>query len=474
MKKNISKDNNIENENAISNMKINIEMHSNSIEILNKEKKEKKILKIKIIIAIIYYILIISSEFSYRKKLFSKSIELEEKIQENYEKDCSFEKFWKLISHFGTAKITMFTWIIIFSTFPINYSFQYLQSIIYTSYLTNLFKMFYRNNRPYWESEKIIFACNSGYGNPSGHSMTSSCVYLSLATILTDFKIFQKNKKGIIFKVIIYFLFIILMFMIMSSRIILGAHSLNQVIYGFLLGLGNYFVIFYILSFHKYNNFDFLNFFQKKFNNLIFMIFHLVLVIITIITYFSVKESNIDEITKKIFNGVRCKIKKDYLMFKNDGLYQSLSISAVIGAHLGILILIMLIEKKFGHVSEKLIIWNRVIFKYWLFRLPILIVSGIGIILYFLIPGKWNLALVFIFKSIIPFFLATFGLYSFGIYYSIYYGFSYYQVDYNNINKNKNENENENEYQNGKEIPKENIKESPIRIEMHKLDENKK
>ena len=468
MKKNISKDNNIENENAISNMKINIEVNPSNFEILNKEEKIKKKFKIKIIIAVLYYILIISTELLYRKKLFSKSIDLEEKIQENYEKDCSFEKFWKLISHIGTAKITMFTWVIIFSTFPINYSFQYLQSIIYTSYLTNLFKMIYRNNRPYWESEKIIFSCNSGYGNPSGHSMTSVCVYLSLATILTDFKIFQKNKKGIIYKVIIYFLFVIVIIMVMISRIILGAHSINQVIYGCLLGLGNYFVIFYILSFHKYNNLDFLNFFKKKVNNLILMIFHLVLIIITIIIYFSVKESNIDEITKKIFNGERCKIKKDYLMYKNDGFYQSLSITAVIGSHLGILILMILIEKKFGVVNENLIIWNRVIFKYWLFRLPILIISGIGIILYLIIPGKWNLALVFIFKSVTPFFLATLGLFSLGIYYSIYCGFSYYLIDKNNNNKS------ENEYHNGKEISNENIEQQPNRIEMHYLDENKK
>ena len=462
MKNNIPKDNNMENENAVSNMKINIEINPNNIAILNEEENKKKKFKIKIIIAIIYYIIIISTEFLYRKKLFSKSIELEEKIQENYEKGCSFEKFWKLISHIGTAKITMFTWVIIFSTFPINYSFQYLQSIIYTSYLTNLFKMFYRNNRPYWESEKIIFACNSGYGNPSGHSMTSTCVYLSLATILTDFEIFEKNKKGIIYKIIIYFLFVIIIFMVMISRIILGAHSLNQVIYGCLLGLGNFFVIFYILSFHKYNYIDFLNFFRKKFNNIILMIFHLILVIITVITYFSVKESNVDEITKKIFNGVRCKIKNDYSMFKNDGFYQSLSISAVIGSHLGILVLMILIEKKFGIVSENLIIWNRVIFKYWLFRLPILIISGIGIILYLIIPGKWSLALVFIFKSITPFFLATFGMFSFGIYYSIYCGFSFYQIDNNN--------KSENEYKNGKEICNENIKQNPNRIEMHNLD----
>ena len=42
MKKNISKDNNIENENAISNMKINIEINPNNIAILNEEENKKK------------------------------------------------------------------------------------------------------------------------------------------------------------------------------------------------------------------------------------------------------------------------------------------------------------------------------------------------------------------------------------------------------------------------------------------------
>ena len=415
-----------------SNMKIKIENNNNINEISSNNLTKKE--KIKITISIIYYILVIGIEFSYRDKLFEKSLKIEENIQENYDKNSLFVKFWKLISEFGTAKITMFTWFIIFITYPINYSFQYLQSIIYTNYITNLFKMFYRNHRPYWHSDKIIFSCNSGYGNPSGHSMTSTCVYLSLSHILTDFNVFK--KKYFFLKIIIFSLFSILIIMIISSRIILGAHSLNQVIYGFLLGFGNYFVIFFLLKFHKYSPLEFLNFFLSKSNNILLFAFHFILLIICIITYFSIKDNNVGEINEKIFNGIRCKIKKEYSKYKNDGLYQSLSITSLLGAHLGILILIFLTKKKYINVNENLIKWNKVAFKHWLFRLPILLISGIGIILYFIISGKANLVIIFIFKSAIPFFLSPLGLYSLGIYYSMYLNLSYplNGITENNIN----------------------------------------
>ena len=74
--KKLLKDNIMENENAVSNKKINIEINSDNIAILNEEENKKNF-KIKIIIAVLYYILIISTEFLYRKKLFSKSIELD-------------------------------------------------------------------------------------------------------------------------------------------------------------------------------------------------------------------------------------------------------------------------------------------------------------------------------------------------------------------------------------------------------------
>ena len=31
--------------------------------------------------------------------------------------------------------------------------------------------MIYRNRRPYWESDILDIVCNSGYGNPYGHSL---------------------------------------------------------------------------------------------------------------------------------------------------------------------------------------------------------------------------------------------------------------------------------------------------------------
>ena len=65
-------------------------------------------------------------------------------------------------------------------------------------------------------------------------------------------------------KFIIFLLFIILAVLVMFSRVILGAHSINQVLYGFTLGLGIYFVIIYILSYHTYSSDKFLKHITNK------------------------------------------------------------------------------------------------------------------------------------------------------------------------------------------------------------------
>lgn len=51
-----------------------------------------------------------------------------------------------------------------------------------------------------------------------------------------------------------------------------------------------------------------------------------------------------------------------------------------------------------------------------LLRIPIIIISSIGIILYFIFPGNLPLILIFIFKSAIPFLISMIGIHSLGIY----------------------------------------------------------
>ena len=385
----------------------------------NNEKREK--LYIKILIAIIYFAFVICMELLYRETLFDESIDIQEDIREDHKKDSAFYDFWKFISVLGTASITFPVFFVIFLFFPINSSFLTLQSLIYSIYITNLFKIIYRNRRPYWESDILDVVCNSGYGNPSGHSLTSTAYYLTLAHIVTNFSFFKRDTKGKIVKIIIFILFIILAVLIMFSRVILGAHSINQVLYGFTLGLGLYFVIIYILSYHTYSSEKFLKHVTNKIVIIIYMIFHILIIALLIVVYAAIDDNRRIkyEVNTNIFNGVRCKVKNKYHLLKYDGFFQALAIVAILGAHLGIILLIQMLKMNNYIINGAIIEFNKSSVKRWLIRLPILIVSGIFILLYYLIPGDKSLAVIFIFKSALSFLLTSFGIYFVGIFISI-------------------------------------------------------
>jgi len=287
------------------------------------------------------------------------------------------------MSLFGLAKITFPIFGIIFVFFPINTSFLTLQVLIYSIYITNLFKIIYRNARPSWQSDILDIECNSGYGNPSGHSVTSTAYYLTLPHIVTNFDFFKSGKKGIILRIIIFCLFYILGILVMTSRIILAAHSINQVIYGFTLGLGIYFIMIHILSYHTCPPNDFMKHITSTLVIIIYMSFHITLLVLLIIIYFTLDDNQIikNYAMENAFNGVKCKIKGDYLMFKNDGFFQALSLTSIIGAHLGIILLISLLKKLNYVIYEYIAEFNKSSVKRWIIRLPILLISGIFIII---------------------------------------------------------------------------------------------
>ena len=391
-----------------------------------ENKNENKILIIFIIILIVYLIIVIGIEFAYRNSLFKKSITLQENIREKYDKDNFFYKFWKFMSYFGEAKITLSIFAIIFLFLPINSSFTLILVIGFASYITNLLKMLYRNKRPYWESRILDVVCNSGYGNPSGHSLTSTSYYLTLSHLVTNYYYFYNTKTGKILKILIFVFFIAWIFLILCSRFFLAAHSLNQIIYGFSLGLALYFLVVFILSYHIYNCNQFIKHIKKNIVIIIYGVLSVALIVISIIVYFVINkdkelENNLNE---NIFNGDRCKSKKKYKMLMHDGFFQSLAITSVPGSFFGILTLFILLKKNNFVVDEFVVKFNYSGWKRWLKRLPILIVSAIPILLSFLIPGSSSLTVIFLFKSALSFLLTSFCIYAFGVFFAIYFDFA--------------------------------------------------
>ena len=348
-------------------------------------------------------------------------MDIQEKIKGNKDKNHGFYIFWKIIAIFGEEALLIPIFVISFLFFPLNISFFVLLIIIYSSYLTGLFKMIYKEKRPYWYSDILDIVCNKGYGNPSGHSLSATCLYLSLTHIINNYFSCLKNRKKL--RIIILILFSILILLIMMSRFILSAHSFNQILYGFFHGIGLYFLFIHILAYHTYQSSEFLPFIQKTKVLIIYSIINISLLITSITIYFLIKEDeNLKNyVIENVFNGIRCKYLKEYNSFKNGGFFQSLLILALLGAHLGLKLLVILLTK-FGYIlNEYINEFNHSSAKRWFFRIPILIFSMFSCIIYFSISEKCDLEYLFIFKFGFSFFLISFGLYSIGIFFSIYF-----------------------------------------------------
>ena len=390
---------------------------------LNKDEKEikannkKNYLLIFSLIAFIYFAIVISTEITYRKKLFEKSIEYQEDLREKYDKKSAFYDCWKFFSFFGTNVFCFAIYFVIFIFLPLNSSFLVLQTLNFSNYITNILKMIYRNPRPYWESDILDIVCNSGYGNPSGHSLICLSNFLVISHIFTNFEFFRKNQKGKILRIVIFGFLIILAFLVIISRTLLSAHSINQIIYGSLLGIGIYFFEIYIISYHTYSSEEFIKHIINKNVVIIYSIIYAVLIILLLIIYFSIDNDKYIKnlVYNKIFNGERCDRKRKFQLLKNDGFTQSLAITSIVGAHLGIILLLYVLKKlkyKIDFINE----FNRSSIKRWFIRLPILIVSGIFLILYYVIPKSSPLGVIILFKFAVPFFLTAFCIHFIGIF----------------------------------------------------------
>ena len=371
--------------------------------------------KIKIIFIFTYFAIIIWVETLIRENLFLKSIPLQERIQ----KDGKYIKILdisKTISLFGVDILPSVIYVLVFLFMPLNYSFLILQVLVYSSYIANTMKMIYQSDRPNWKSELLIYSCNYGYGNPSGHSLTSISLYLSLSHILTNY-----FKISHMFNILIFMFFIIFSILIMVSRFLLAAHSMNQILYGFFLGLGLYYIMIYIIGYHKYQSINFLQHMKNKKVNLFYNVFHSALLVAAILVYIFIKEKDHSDLENSIFNDIRCKITKPFTKYKNNALFQSLSIISLIGAQIGINYLIKFLKSKNYIINASLIEWNKTKgIKKIILRILIILISSIGIIMLYFIPGSIPLSLVFIFKSFIPFFFIFFGIHFFGIFFCIY------------------------------------------------------
>ena len=108
---------------------------------------------------------------------------------------------------------------------------------IYTALgVLSIIKSFFHEARPFFVSDITPTKCWLEYGNPSGHAITSTSLYLTLWDLVC-----RRFKVDNCWRIVSLAVTLLTCFMIASSRIYHGVHTYNQILLGWGLGVPLYF-----------------------------------------------------------------------------------------------------------------------------------------------------------------------------------------------------------------------------------------
>jgi len=265
-----------------------------------------------------------------------------------------------------------------------------------------------------------------GYGNPSGHSMSSMAFYLTLWHLIFDCSYLKKNKRIKYSALSITALFILL---IALSRLYLGAHSINQVIFGGSIGFLIYFFTFYVICVEANNNNQFRKFISIDIKYFTFA--YLLITIVTFLYFFLHKFTHKEEWEKTILlSNKKCYAVSTNRKFENESLLSLPIFISSIFIVLGIQYEILYVFKgdeniwvkcnfKQETVDDESLLstltiskdtqWNHTNLVVSIVRLIVIfILNAVALIPFLLVSFDNNLYVVLIFKVFIPYSLMNF------------------------------------------------------------------
>ena len=294
-----------------------------------------------LICIIIYFTFIITTEAFYRDLVYNSSLEVQVELSKSDR--STFSNMVSYITKAGQKEvlIPIYILMVIFTSLP--KSMSLIVNILFCYYVQNVMKAIYSNKRPYWEENYNFenFTCNSGYGNPSGHALTSTSIYLGLSTLLAETD-FMRNKP--IMKIVTSICSFLIIGFIMFTRYYLLVHSINQIIYGSLLGIGIYFIVYHYFEIHKLTDEVLFNKFNKiTFNTILEVIAILVLQAINFILYFKLKRD--DAIIKRL--NTICDDQSPLRLVNTDAFFQALGFISLLGFYFGFALLFKLLNPSY-------------------------------------------------------------------------------------------------------------------------------
>jgi len=332
--------------------------------------------------------------------------------------------------------------------------------------IVEILKNIYGNSRPFWIDTSLFKVCEGGWGNPSGHSISSAAGFLGLWSTIFDVEYFD-NKPFWKFSALCAFVAVI--FLILFSRLFLAAHSLNQVIYGASLGLSIYLFLYVIFKVHRSSSKNFFFLFTKKTNKIAFSVLFAFLITVMLLVYYL--KNNDYSVYEEIFKTI-CTSTAEYKRFNNSGIYGGSVVFVLIGAYYGTMLMLHLLCKKYQITPEDLEEeefsmfktnmktlytfdavnnWNKTTWIHWLIIVLIMVACCIPVILKLIISDRASLIVIIVFKICLPYLFIGFGIYGLTVYFSIYFNFAnraIIEAGETTINTSKNYKDNDNSFDN--------------------------
>ena len=183
--------------------------------------------------------------------------------------------------------------IIIYTIIGVQYFYvkQRIRTIVHLTYLMIglyfmvVLKQAFQESRPFWFNTSINILewfCPTDFGNPSGHSFIAFAMY---EPFLSDFVGTGKQRLYL-------FIWGFIAVLVVISRMYLGAHSFDQVVYGSLIGLSFLVIYRFWLQEFLYDTYrDLLNQKGKLITGIITGALWVLFLIVPIIIY----QSNVDQ-----------------------------------------------------------------------------------------------------------------------------------------------------------------------------------
>lgn len=178
-------------------------------------------------------------ELLYRDTLFATTIKDVPLMQAK----SKLRPLMETISTIGGMPATVAILVVALNLMSKPAAFYLISGVSFVQYTTEALKSFYMQPRPYWVSDSISSNhCLIGFGNPSRHLLSNTFLWTTLY-LHAYFDIGTKTKKMSVFctayiiKMALTSAGFVYLVLMMCSRVYLGAHSWNQVLFGASLGV---------------------------------------------------------------------------------------------------------------------------------------------------------------------------------------------------------------------------------------------